>query len=92
MATYYRKSNAVINKEFSTKYGAKAVVIFKECAHYQGIKPKVTVTETAIEVMGTPYQIFNMKRSDHSDHWEHFYDVLGIQTTIEQEDSPCSPT
>lgn len=66
-----------VKKEFNIRYG-NFVVVMHSCGNYIERMPKVTIDDDIITILGSEYQIFNMKRSDSCAYWEHFYKVLGI--------------
>lgn len=75
----YRKSASELKAEYNKKFKSGLTVIFMDCKDYREKLPKVTVNETDIVILGSEYQIFNMKRSDTGPYWDHFWKELEIE-------------
>lgn len=80
----YRKNPRQLRMELRDKFPNQDVVIFKDCPNYRLRVPTVTVRDDHIEILGSEYQIFNMKREDLGHYWDYFYKSLGIEILTEE--------
>ncbi len=80
---YYRKSARALKQELDAKFPNGNTVVFMDCKDYKLRLPTITVGSDSIKVLGSEYQIFNMKRSDTGPYWDHFYRILGIEVLTE---------
>lgn len=56
---------------------------FVEQADYTGSLPQVRLTDTTvIEIVCSPYQRYNMSRRDTGEHWDSFFEQLGVPATL----------
>lgn len=82
----YHKSARTLKQELDTKFPNGNTVVFMDCKDYKLRLPTITVEKDSIKVLGSEYQIFNMKRSDTGAYWDHFYRILDIDVLSEE---PC---
>ena len=82
----YRKSARTLKQELDAKFPNGNTVVFVDCKDYKLRLPTITVGIDSIKILGSEYQIFNMKRSDTGPYWDHFYRILGIDILSED---PC---
>lgn len=80
----YRKNPRQLRMELREKFPSQDAVVFKDCPNYRSRVPTVTVRDDHIEILGSEYQIFNMKRYDLSHYWDYFYKSLGIEVLTEE--------
>lgn len=82
----YRKAARTLKQELDAKFPNGNTVVFMDCKDYKLRLPTITVDKDSIKILGSEYQIFNMKRSDAGPYWDYFYRILGIDVLTEK---PC---
>lgn len=82
----YHKTQLELKVELNAKYPNNSTIIFMECENYKENLPNIKVSESEITIIGSPYQIFNMKRNDIGPYWDHFYNTLNIKLCKSEEE------
>lgn len=74
----YRKSPETLRQELYNLHGNGMTIVFMDCKDYKERLPSIKIEADSLIILGSEYQIFNMKRSDTGPFWDHFWKTIGI--------------